>query len=144
MKHLLLVAHIPSTNTSAMRDAVAAGVLSPEVDSVELRSLTPFEYGKHKLGHLQAILDQDYRGNITVVPKLRARDYWGLFSNPTRRVVDALILEGQRATWPKIPMIRNQTRISQTLERCLAQLRAQQAARTNGQVSLRLVRQNSA
>jgi hypothetical protein len=45
MKHLLLVAHIPSTNTSAMRDAVAAGVLSPEVDSVELRSLTPFEAG---------------------------------------------------------------------------------------------------
>lgn len=106
------------------------------------RSLTPFEYGKHKLGHLQAILDQDYRGNITVVPKLRARDYWGLFSNPTPRAVDALILEGQRATWPKIPMIRNQTRISQTLERCVAQLRAQQAGRSSGQPSLKLVRQS--
>jgi multimeric flavodoxin WrbA len=45
MRHLLLVAHIPSTNTAAMRDSVAAGASSLEVSDVELRSLTPFEAG---------------------------------------------------------------------------------------------------
>jgi hypothetical protein len=56
MKHLLLVAHIPSTNTSAMRDAVAAGVLSPEVSNVELRSLTPFETGPDDVRWSDAII----------------------------------------------------------------------------------------
>lgn len=87
------------------------------------RTLTPAVLGRDKLSNLHSILDQDYRGNITIVPPFRLRDYWGLFTNPTPKMVDALILEGQRATWPKIPMIRNQMRISQTLDRCLQRLR---------------------
>lgn len=56
MKHLLLVAHIPSTNTKAMRDAVAAGALAPEVSDVELRSLTPFEAGPDDVKWSDAII----------------------------------------------------------------------------------------
>jgi len=56
MKHLLLVAHIPSTNTKAMRDAVAAGATAPEVGEVELRSLTPFEAGPDDVKWSDAII----------------------------------------------------------------------------------------
>ena len=32
------------------------------------------------------------------------------------------MLEGERATWPRIEMIRNQTLISQTLDQCVRTL----------------------
>ena len=101
--------------------------------------LTPFGIGRGRLGNLQSILEQDYRGNITIVPQFRMRDYWAMFSNPTPRMVDSLILEGERATWPRIAMVRNQTRISQTLERCVARLRAR-AVFEAGRPQLRVVR----
>ena len=42
-KRLVLVAHIPSKNTTRLRDAVVAGAKSGEVSGVELVVLTPFE-----------------------------------------------------------------------------------------------------
>jgi multimeric flavodoxin WrbA len=56
MKHLLLVAHIPSTNTVAMRDAVAAGATAVEISDVELRSLTPFEAGPDDVTWADAVI----------------------------------------------------------------------------------------
>jgi NTE family protein len=45
-------------------------------------------------------------------------------ANPNPDEVEAYVLAGERATWPKLPMIRNQTRISRTLEACNRRLRA--------------------
>lgn len=39
---LLIVAHAPSLNTERMREAVAAGAGSPEVEGVEVVALSPF------------------------------------------------------------------------------------------------------
>lgn len=43
MKRLLVVAHVPSENTTRLRDAVVEGARSPEIEGVETRALTPFE-----------------------------------------------------------------------------------------------------
>jgi multimeric flavodoxin WrbA len=43
VKHLLIVAHIPSENTRRLRDAVVKGASNPEISGIELRVLTPFE-----------------------------------------------------------------------------------------------------
>lgn len=45
MKRLLIVAHVPSENTTRLRDAVVEGARSPEIEGVETRALTPFEAG---------------------------------------------------------------------------------------------------
>ena len=45
MKHLLVIAHVPSENTARLRDAVVEGARSPEIEGVETRALTPFEAG---------------------------------------------------------------------------------------------------
>lgn len=45
MKQLLIVAHIPSNNTRALRDAVVRGASHVDIDGVEVRALTPFEAG---------------------------------------------------------------------------------------------------
>jgi multimeric flavodoxin WrbA len=45
VKRLLVVAHVPSENTTRLRDAVVEGARSPEIAGVETRALTPFEAG---------------------------------------------------------------------------------------------------
>jgi hypothetical protein len=44
-RHLLLVAHCPSDNTRALRDAVIRGASHEDIDNVELRSLAPLDAG---------------------------------------------------------------------------------------------------
>jgi multimeric flavodoxin WrbA len=45
VKRLLIVAHVPSENTSRLRDAVVEGAQSADIEGVEVRVLTPFEAG---------------------------------------------------------------------------------------------------
>ncbi len=45
MKQLLIIAHAPSQNTRALRDAVLRGAHNPEIAGVHARALTPFEAG---------------------------------------------------------------------------------------------------
>lgn len=66
-----------------------------------------------------SVVTQDYTADINIIPKQR---FWNpnkllhvLSEDDTR----ALIREGERATWPKVEMIRNCTRISRTLDRIL-------------------------
>ena len=42
-KRLLIVAHVPSDNTIRLRDAVADGARSPDIEGVAVTVLTPFE-----------------------------------------------------------------------------------------------------
>lgn len=44
-RRLLVVAHAPSDNTSALRDAVLRGAASPDIEGVETRCLRPFDAG---------------------------------------------------------------------------------------------------
>jgi hypothetical protein len=45
MKRLLVVAHVPSPNTTRLRDAVLAGARNPDIDGVKIIAKTPFEAG---------------------------------------------------------------------------------------------------
>lgn len=44
-KQLLIVGHVPSPNTQALRDAVEAGANTPDVSGVMVRTLSPFDAG---------------------------------------------------------------------------------------------------
>ncbi|MGH8506450.1 MAG: DUF3336 domain-containing protein [Stenotrophobium sp.] len=68
------------------------------------------------------ILDQDYRGNINIFPDVSIWRYANVTSNPSMESIQRFILEGERATWPRMEMIRCQTKISQTLDDCTARL----------------------
>ncbi len=88
-----------------------------------LGRMIPVPAVRKPLHNLHSVLEQDYRGNVTIVPPLRMRDYVGLFSNPTPAMVESLIAEGERATWPQVAMIRCHTRISRTFSACLERLK---------------------
>ncbi|HUP92802.1 MAG TPA: DUF3336 domain-containing protein [Solimonas sp.] len=77
---------------------------------------------RRPLDTASAILDQDYRGNINIVPEVSLWRYANVTSNPSMESIKRFMLEGERATWSRIEMIRNQTLISQTLDACLEKL----------------------
>ena len=77
-----------------------------------------------------ALVSQDYRGDIDIHPRFR----WGLFrkvvQNPTRDDLALFIREGERAVWPRLAMIRDQTTIGRTFRTCVERLRAPPASAT--------------
>jgi hypothetical protein len=55
-KTLLIVAHAPSPNTLALREAVKRGAESPEIEGVAVRCLGPFEAGPEDVMAAQGII----------------------------------------------------------------------------------------
>ena len=55
-KTLLIVAHAPSANTQALRDAVIRGARHPDIAGVTVRSVAPLEAGPEDVLAAQAII----------------------------------------------------------------------------------------
>ncbi len=101
-----------------------------------LRKRVQPEFLRQMSGQIYSILGQRYTGDVTIAPSYRLKDYRRMLSNPDPEWVREMILQGERATWPKISMIRSHARISKTLERCIRRLKSEQAGTTT---NLRLV-----
>ena len=69
-----------------------------------------------------AMAHQNYTGDINIHPRLRLSDYTRVMKNPSLRELEGYILSGERATWPRISMIRDQTRLSRAMQRCIRDL----------------------
>lgn len=61
------------------------------------------------------IINQDYVGDINILPDQRFFNPLKLLAHRSTEEIVELINMGEKATWPKIEMIRIQTRISRTL-----------------------------
>jgi predicted acylesterase/phospholipase RssA len=68
---------------------------------------------------VHALLDQEYSGDINIVPKFRFQNPLNLISQPTEAELRQLVKEGERATYSRIEPIRRCTQISRTLEEIL-------------------------
>jgi predicted acylesterase/phospholipase RssA len=83
----------------------------------------------HALGLLldkaYSVANQNYSGDITIVPPTWLSNLLAVFSNPSPERIAEFIQTGEQATWPKLERIRNATRISRAFERGLARLRAE-------------------
>lgn len=101
-----------------------------------LRKRVQPEILRQMSGQMHTIMGQRYSGDVTVSPSYRLRDYRRMLANPDPAWVKEMILQGERATWPKISMIRSHARISKTLERCIRRLKTEQRRST---AELRLV-----
>lgn len=62
-----------------------------------------------------SILTQKYTGDINIHPALHPADYTTMMSNPTPAYMLSALSAGQRATWPKLPRIRNDLAIELAL-----------------------------
>lgn len=109
--------------TGAIRDAAYGTVrgIARSALGIGRRGL-PIDGVRRTLDTAHSILEQNYRGHVTILPKVTVWRYAHVTANPTLDAVTRFILEGERATWKQIAMIRNQTVISQALSRCLQEV----------------------
>jgi TAG lipase/steryl ester hydrolase/phospholipase A2/LPA acyltransferase len=108
---------------NAVRDFAYSTVRGQTKSFLDLvRQNVPFGSLRTPLDTASSILDQDYRGNINIYPEVSLWRYINVTRNPSMESVKRFMLEGERATWPRMEMIRNQTMISQTLDRCVDKL----------------------
>jgi TAG lipase/steryl ester hydrolase/phospholipase A2/LPA acyltransferase len=72
-----------------------------------------------------AIASQTYSGDITVYPEQHLMNLGKMFTNFGPEQMEKMMLEGRRATWPKIERIRNTTQVSRTFDSCLRRMSEQ-------------------
>lgn len=74
------------------------------------------------LEQAHAMATQTYLGDINIQFPFRPLLYRKLLTNPDREDLEMFIRLGEQATWPRLAMIRDQTRISRTFSDCIARL----------------------
>ena len=88
-----------------------------------MRKNTTSQVLRQVSGHAYSMMSQNYYGDVTVAPKYKLGHYLKLLSNPDTQMIRELMLEGERATWPKLAMIRTHSKISKNLEDNIARLK---------------------
>ncbi len=78
---------------------------------------------------LFSVMTQDYSSDTNIVPSQRIFSPAMLLSALSREEAQSLVHEGERATWPKLELIRNCTKVSRTIHDALLRL-AEGPART--------------
>ena len=68
----------------------------------------------------RSVINQDYVGDINILPSNRFFNPFRLLAYRSVSEIIELIATGEKATWPKIEMIRIQTRISRKLDTILS------------------------
>lgn len=84
-----------------------------------LRKISEPELLRQAFGQAYTVLAQRYHGDLTIAPRYTLWHYRRILSNPTAEFAQRMILEGERATWPKIAMIRTHSKISLALEKAV-------------------------
>ena len=88
------------------------------------------------LGHVgYGLATQQYGGDIDIHPPFDPWMYRKLMSNPTHDDLQVFIRDGERAAWPHLAMVRDQTRIYNAFERIVTELR-EEARQETGEVVL--------
>ncbi|MCP4299268.1 MAG: hypothetical protein GY783_01665 [Gammaproteobacteria bacterium] len=68
---------------------------------------------------LNALIHQRFTADINIFPGYGVSSLGKILKMLSEEEMVELINEGERATWPKIPVIRSTTRIGRTLDRIL-------------------------
>jgi NTE family protein len=115
--------HGPLRTAMRLAGSVARAQAAAVLDEVRLRvhggRLRPW------LDTAHALAGQAYGAEINIHPRVTPAQYPRVMSNPTEPELRGYIVGGERATWPRIPLIRVQTAIARTLESCIDRLAAE-------------------
>ena len=95
------------------------------IDIIE--RLTSNKNAKLAIHKVRSIIDQQYVGNINILPERQLRNLAQVLSNPTLESITTLIGSGEKATWPQLDVIERNTKISENLRYYLSQLKLREA-----------------
>lgn len=91
-----------------------------------LENLVPGRATKLGIHKLRSIIDQQYVGDINILPERGLGNLKYLLANPTEKGIHELIRKAERATWPQLDLIRRNTQISKTFRFYLNKLKARE------------------
>jgi predicted acylesterase/phospholipase RssA len=97
-----------------------------------LQQAIPSENINLAIDKLQAVMMQEYRGDITLIPPRRLAHMSSLFRDFSPEEEASFVEAGMRLTWPSLEMIKNTTAISRTFRSCLERLRKPSRRRSGG------------
>ena len=120
----LLVSRSETPSLPYMAFEVAGSMVRAQARSLlgSARKYVHDERVRPALDQIYTLTSQSYLGDINLHPRVDPRMLRKFVSNPTYADIERFILEGQRFTWPKIPMIRDQTLISRTFAQIIQRL----------------------
>lgn len=78
-----------------------------------------------------SMIDQDYQGDINIHPSFPLKWYRKFMINPTQEELDYLILMGEKATWPMLARIKEQTLLYRQLSEAIHSLENKNLAQVN-------------
>ncbi|KAK9452648.1 acyl transferase/acyl hydrolase/lysophospholipase, partial [Dipodascopsis uninucleata] len=73
---------------------------------------------------LRSVLAQTYSGDITILPEVYISELSKILKNPTPQFLENTKVRGQRATFPKISIIRNHCAVELALDAAILELRS--------------------
>ncbi|MDC8830616.1 DUF3336 domain-containing protein [Alteromonas gilva] len=92
-----------------------------------MEQIVPNRSSKLAIHKVRSVIDQQYVGNINILPQKQLRNLMQVAANPTLKSIEDLIISGEKATWPQLDVIARNTRISETLRSMLRKLKAREA-----------------
>ncbi len=96
-----------------------------------LRHQFKHEASRQLMDHAYSIIAQRYYGDVTIAPPgYSLAHYQHMLQDPDTESWRWFCLQGERATWPKLAMIRSHIRIARTLKACITRLENRRNRRT--------------
>ncbi|TVP57783.1 MAG: DUF3336 domain-containing protein [Halomonadaceae bacterium] len=129
--HVLpFISHYPRQNARAtLKDAGLSLLQAYATTTLELsRSAWSSSSFAPLLDQVHAMTTQNYLGDINIQFPFQPLLYRKILSNPSEQDLKMFIKMGERATWPQLAMIRDQTRVSRAFVRCIDRLKVKAAA----------------
>ena len=125
--HVLpFINHHEQSGAKASVKQVTTSVLKAQVGtSLQFtRNLWSRSLMRPLLDQAHSMATQPYLGDINIQFPAQPSLYRKVLSNPDEQDLATYIRMGEQATWPRIPMIRDQTRISRIFANCIARLQS--------------------
>ena len=88
-------------------------------------------------GFLSLLLNQNYVGDVTIVPPLTLEGYLQIISNPSIDSFQRFVKVAERRTWPNLEHIRSQCQVEMVLDDCVRYLAHRAQSRMMASISLR-------
>ncbi|TDF38400.1 DUF3336 domain-containing protein [Alteromonadaceae bacterium M269] len=92
-----------------------------------LENMTSSNGAKLGIHKVRSLIDQQYVGDINVMPELSFENIKCLLANPTREGIQRLIDDAEKATWSKLDVIERSMRISKTFGQYLDLLKERES-----------------
>ncbi|MFT4705540.1 MAG: TAG lipase/steryl ester hydrolase/phospholipase A2/LPA acyltransferase [Bradymonadia bacterium] len=107
----------PSGLATELAVSMARAQATAVLDTVRRR--VSAERVRPVIDHAHAIAAQQYSGDILIHPQFKPSMYARVLRNVTESQLRDFVRDGERATWPKLAMVRDHTAVTRTLSMLL-------------------------